>query len=95
MNRRETLKLMGGMAAAGMAGLPAWPALAADKTMVTVVKIAGIPWFNALESGVKKAGSEFHIDASMTGPANVDPVVPGKTFEFPRDAGAHPGHRLE
>ena len=24
-----------------------------------------------------------------------DPVVPGKTLEFPRDAGAHPGHRIE
>ena len=24
-----------------------------------------------------------------------DPVTPGKNFEFPRDAGAHPGHRLE
>src|SRR5688572_16360768 len=24
-----------------------------------------------------------------------DPVVPGKALAFPRDAGAHPGHRLE
>ena len=24
-----------------------------------------------------------------------DPVVPGRTLEFPRDAGAHPGHRIE
>ena len=24
-----------------------------------------------------------------------DPVVPGKALEFPKDAGAHPGHRLE
>ena len=24
-----------------------------------------------------------------------DPVVPGKQIEFPRDAGAHPGHRIE
>ena len=24
-----------------------------------------------------------------------DPVTPGKTLEFPRDFGAHPGHRLE
>jgi predicted secreted hydrolase len=24
-----------------------------------------------------------------------DPVTPGKKLEFPRDAGAHPGHRLE
>ncbi len=24
-----------------------------------------------------------------------DPVVPGRAIEFPRDAGAHPGHRIE
>ena len=42
------------------------PVLAQDqKKMVTVVKIAGIPWFNALENGVKKAGTEFGIDSSV------------------------------
>ena len=24
-----------------------------------------------------------------------DPVVPGKALQFPRDYGAHPGHRIE
>src|ERR1700687_6480486 len=24
-----------------------------------------------------------------------DPVLPGKAIEFPRDRGAHPGHRIE
>jgi simple sugar transport system substrate-binding protein len=42
--------------------------------MVTVVKIAGIPWFNALENGVKKAGEDFGIDASTTGPPHLDPA---------------------
>jgi simple sugar transport system substrate-binding protein len=81
MNRRETLKLMGGVAAAGIAGLPSWPALAADKTMVTVVKIAGIPWFNALEKGVQKGAKDFSIDATMVGPANVDPAQQVKLLE--------------
>jgi simple sugar transport system substrate-binding protein len=81
MNRRETLKLMGGVAVAGVAGLPAWPALAADKTMVTVVKIAGIPWFNALEKGVQKGATDFKIDATMVGPANVDPAQQVKLLE--------------
>jgi simple sugar transport system substrate-binding protein len=81
MNRRETLKLMGGAAVAGVAGLPAWPALAADKTMVTVVKIAGIPWFNALEKGVQKGATDFKIDATMVGPANVDPAQQVKLLE--------------
>jgi simple sugar transport system substrate-binding protein len=81
MNRRETLKLMGGAALAGAVGLPALPALAADKTMVVVVKIAGIPWFNALEQGVLKGKKDFSIDASMIGPANVDPAQQVKLLE--------------
>jgi predicted secreted hydrolase len=28
-------------------------------------------------------------------PAAFDPVTPGKTLQFPGDAGAHPGHRIE
>ena len=48
MNRRETLKPL------GAPRLPAPPAeirLRREPTMVTVVKIAGIPWFNAVEKG--------------------------------------------
>ncbi|MFY8153615.1 MAG: substrate-binding domain-containing protein, partial [Hyphomicrobiales bacterium] len=81
MNRRETLKLMGATAIAGVAGLPAVPALAAAPEMVVVVKIAGIPWFNALESGVKKAGADLGVNASMIGPANVDPAQQVKLVE--------------
>jgi predicted secreted hydrolase len=29
------------------------------------------------------------------GNAEYDPVVPGRPLQFPRDAGAHPGHRIE
>jgi simple sugar transport system substrate-binding protein len=65
------------LAATGVPNL----AFAAEPTMVVVVKIAGIPWFNALESGVKKAGQDFQIDASMVGPANVDPAQQVKLVE--------------
>ena len=81
MNRRETLKLMGGAALVGAIGLPAVPALAAEKSMVVVVKIAGIPWFNALEQGVLKGAKDFSIDATMVGPANVDPAQQVKLLE--------------
>lgn len=81
MNRRETLKLLGGVAIVGAVGLPAAPALAAEKTMVTVVKIAGIPWFNAVEKGIQKGAKDFSIDASMVGPANVDPAQQVKLLE--------------
>jgi simple sugar transport system substrate-binding protein len=81
VNRRKTLKALGGAAMAGAAGLTTRIAFAANSTMVTVVKIAGIPWFNALEKGVKKGGKDFNIDASMVGPANVDPAQQVKLLE--------------
>ena len=81
MNRRELLALMGSTTAAGLLGLPGSSLAQDQKKMVTVVKIAGIPWFNALEKGIKKAGSDFGIDASMVGPANVDPAQQVKLLE--------------
>jgi simple sugar transport system substrate-binding protein len=81
VDRRKTLKALGGAAMAGAAGLTSRIAFAANSTMVTVVKIAGIPWFNALEKGVKKGGKDFDIDASMVGPANVDPAQQVKLLE--------------
>ena len=80
MNRRETIGLLGATALAGVAGLPVI-AHAQAPEMVVVVKIAGIPWFNALEAGVKKAGADLGINASMIGPANVDPAQQVKLVE--------------
>src|SRR6202051_2750551 len=81
MDRRQTLKLIGGAAAMAGAGLPGLAFAEAQKEMVTVVKIAGIPWFNALEKGVAKGGKDFNVDASMVGPANVDPAQQVKLLE--------------
>ena len=49
--------------------------------MVTVVKIAGIPWFNAGNKGIQSGGKDFGIDATMVGPANVDPAQQVKLLE--------------
>jgi ABC-type sugar transport system substrate-binding protein len=60
--KRETWKLFGAAAVAAAIGVVGISGLAfaqAQKKMVTVVKIAGIPWFNALEKGMKKAGTDF------------------------------------
>ena len=32
---------------------------------------------------------------SVVHAVDFDPVIPGKALQFPRDAGAHPGHRIE
>lgn len=80
MDRRSALKLFGTAAVAGALGVPA-AGFAAEKRMVTVVKIAGIPWFNLLEKGLTKAGKDFGIDSTMVGPANVDPAQQVKLVE--------------
>src|ERR1700738_5409268 len=73
MDRRQTLKLIGGAAAMAGAGLPSLTFAEAQKEMVTVVKIAGIPWFNAVEKGILKGAKDFDINLPMVAPANVDP----------------------
>src|SRR3984885_15460432 len=46
---------------------------AADE-VPAVVKIAGIPWFSAMEKGIKEAGKETGLNAYMVGPTTADPA---------------------
>lgn len=56
--------------------------LAADKpTMGVVVKIGGIPWFNAMEAGIKEQGEAMGVDASMIGPTSADPALQVRAIE--------------
>ena len=51
-------------------------ALAADAAKVgVVVKIGGIPWFNAMEAGIKEKSAELGIDGFMIGPTSADPAL--------------------
>src|ERR1700760_1316505 len=81
MDRRQTLKVIGGAVALAGAGLPGVAFAQVRKEMVTVVKIAGIPWFNAVEKGIQKGAKDFSINATMVGPANVDPAQQVKLLE--------------
>ncbi len=57
-------------------------AMAQDKpTMGVVVKIGGIPWFNAMEMGIKEKGAELGIDATMIGPTSADPALQVRAIE--------------
>ena len=48
-------------------------ALAQDKPQIgIVVKIGGIPWFNAMEVGIKKEAEKTGADAWMVGPTQAD-----------------------
>ncbi|NJM83845.1 MAG: autoinducer 2 ABC transporter substrate-binding protein [Tabrizicola sp.] len=79
MHRRTFGTLMAGVAvAAAFAGA----ALAQDKpTMGVVVKIGGIPWFNAMETGIMEKGAELGIDATMIGPTSADPALQVRAIE--------------
>ena len=66
-----TALLLGGMGAAN----------AKDVKMGVVVKIGGIPWFNAMENGIKAEGAELGDDAFMIGPTSADPALQVRAIE--------------
>ncbi|WP_421874410.1 substrate-binding domain-containing protein [Pararhizobium sp.] len=55
-------------------------AFAADKVGV-VVKIGGIPWFNAMDAGIKEQGAKLGLDAFMVGPTSADPALQVRAIE--------------
>ncbi len=57
------------------------PAAKKPYEIAVVVKITGIPWFNTVETGVKKAASELGVNAYQTGPAQADPAAQVKIVE--------------
>ena len=62
------------LAAIGAAG-------AKDVKIGVVVKIGGIPWFNAMENGIKAQGKEMGDDAFMIGPTSADPALQVRAIE--------------
>lgn len=68
----KSVKLLALLAAS--ASILALPATAQDsKKIATVVKIAGIQWFNRMEEGVKQYATDTGNDAFQVGPAQADP----------------------
>ena len=63
------------MAAALLAGsaLTATTATADETSIATVVKIAGIQWFNRMEEGVNQFAEDNGVNAFQVGPAQADP----------------------
>ena len=49
--------------------------------MGVVVKIGGIPWFNAMEVGIKARAKELGWDAWMVGPTSADPALRVRAVE--------------
>ena len=79
MLKRFAAPLLG---AAVLAATIAGSALADDKpTMGIVVKIGGIPWFNAMEAGITAEGEALGVDAVMIGPTSADPALQVRAIE--------------
>ncbi len=56
--------------------------MAADKTTIgVVVKIGGIPWFNAMEQGMKESAEKVGVDAFMVAPTSADPALQVRAVE--------------
>src|ERR1700676_3547836 len=53
-----------------------------DKPVIgVVVKIGGIPWFNAMAAGIKEQGAKDGVDATMIGPTSADPALQVRAIE--------------
>src|SRR3954453_4996843 len=71
--------LCAGVVALAFTG-PAWAS--PDQPVIrVVVKIGGIPWFNAMEMGIKKKGDELGVKAFMVGPTSADPALQVRAIE--------------
>ena len=57
------------------------PATAKDVKVGVVVKIGGIPWFNAMEAGIKARSAELGDDGFMIGPTSADPALQVRAIE--------------
>lgn len=53
----------------------------AKHTMVTVVKLSGIAWFNRMEEGVKQYAADTGQNASQVGPASADAALQVQMIE--------------
>ena len=56
-------------------------AVSEDYEIVTVVKIAGIPWFNRMEEGIVQAAKDLGVNSTQVGPSEADPAQQVKMVE--------------
>lgn len=74
--------LLTGAAGLAMAGVTGFAQASPDKPVIgVVVKIGGIPWFNAMDAGIKKKAQELGVKAFMIGPTSADPALQVRAIE--------------
>ncbi|MEP3275908.1 MAG: substrate-binding domain-containing protein [Stappiaceae bacterium] len=77
---KSSKRLITALAASALALTMASSAVA-ETTMGIVVKIGGIPWFNAMEEGIKERAAELGVTAEMIGPTSADPALQVRAIE--------------
>jgi simple sugar transport system substrate-binding protein len=75
------LKLSALLAGVSLAALTLAAQAQEAPTMGVVVKIGGIPWFNAMEMGIEEKAEELGVDAEMIGPTSADPALQVRAIE--------------
>ena len=71
---KKQIKYLGGVALVGSALMAGSSFVQAAATSIaTVVKIAGIQWFNRMEEGVNQYAKDNNVNAFQVGPAHADP----------------------
>lgn len=81
LSRRTLLGAAGAGVAAGAVGMPAAYADAKQAQAGIVVKIGGIPWFNAMDAGIKKQDQKEGVNAWMVGPTQADAAQQVRAIE--------------
>ena len=81
ITRRTALTALGGTIVAASLGGTMGLAAAAEPQAGIVVKIGGIPWFNAMEEGIKQGAKTNKVDAWMVGPTQADAAQQVRAIE--------------
>ena len=79
MNKRFVINMVASLLLG--AALISAPLQAAEKVVVNISKVDGMPWFNRMGEGVVEAGKAFGVNASQVGPSSTDAPQQVKIIE--------------
>ncbi len=79
MNKRFVINMVSSLLLG--AALISAPLRAAEKVVVNISKVDGMPWFNRMGEGVVEAGKAFGVNASQVGPSSTDAPQQVKIIE--------------
>ena len=74
-------KILAAALGVSLALLSSAASFAAETKIGVVVKIGGIPWFNAMEAGIKEQSAKLGVNGFMVGPTSADPALQVRAIE--------------